>query len=195
MQLTQKKTTATFKQLDGVIRATKPDGSKTSYTNKCGELDKTVPIMIGVSRAVLESVIFCHQEDAAGRCRRARSSTRERFDDIFDGVALHQGVAQRRTRSSRSETTSSIRARWRQRDVTSPRPSKAKKTFRRHRRDRRECRDGKASFRAGPRRAEQTEKGLASKAKDISGDLKGLHADKIAAQDHLKRAGVGREGY
>ena len=47
MQLTQKKTTATFKQLDGVIRATKPDGSKTSYTHKCGELDKTVPIMIG----------------------------------------------------------------------------------------------------------------------------------------------------
>ena len=30
-------------------------------------------------------------------------------------------------------------------------------------------------------------KGLASKAKDISGDLKGLHADKVAAQDHLKR--------
>ena len=65
MQLTQKKTTATFKQLDGVIRATKPDGSKTSYTHKCGELDKTVPIMIGVSRAVLESVIFCHQEDSS----------------------------------------------------------------------------------------------------------------------------------
>ena len=30
-------------------------------------------------------------------------------------------------------------------------------------------------------------KGLASKAKDISGDLKGLHADKVAAQDHHKR--------
>jgi DNA repair protein RAD50 len=65
MQLTQKKTTATFKQLDGVIRATKPDGSKTSYTNKCGELDKSVPMMIGVSRAVLESVVFCHQEDSS----------------------------------------------------------------------------------------------------------------------------------
>ena len=51
MQLTQKKTTATFKQLDGVIRATKPDGSKTSYTHKCGELDKTVPIMIGADSA------------------------------------------------------------------------------------------------------------------------------------------------
>ena len=51
MQLTQKKTTATFKQLDGVIRATKPDGSKTSYTHKCGELDKTVPIMIGAISA------------------------------------------------------------------------------------------------------------------------------------------------
>ena len=53
MQLTQKKTTATFKQLDGVIRATKPDGSKTSYTHKCGELDKTVPIMIGPDQCLV----------------------------------------------------------------------------------------------------------------------------------------------
>ena len=67
MQLTQKKTTATFKQLDGVIRATKPDGSKTSYTHKCGELDKTVltqrlfPI---ISELELASM-------ASSRCRTA----------------------------------------------------------------------------------------------------------------------------
>ena len=85
MQLTQKKTTATFKQLDGVIRATKPDGSKTSYTHKCGELDKTVPMMIGVSRAVLESVIFCHQEDSSWPLQEG-AVLKKRFDDIFDSA-------------------------------------------------------------------------------------------------------------
>ena len=85
MQLTQKKTTATFKQLDGVIRATKPDGSKTSYTNKCGELDKSVPMMIGVSRAVLESVVFCHQEDSSWPLQEG-AVLKKRFDDIFDSA-------------------------------------------------------------------------------------------------------------
>ena len=128
MQLTQKKTTATFKQLDGVIRATKPDGSKTSYTHKCGELDKTVPIMIGVSRAVLESVIFCHQEDSSWPLQEG-AVLKKRFDDIFDSARYTKAL-----------------------DVLN-----------------------------------KQKKGLASKAKDISGDLKGLHADKVAAQDHLKR--------
>ena len=128
MQLTQKKTTATFKQLDGVIRATKPDGSKTSYTHKCGELDKTVPIMIGVSRAVLESVIFCHQEDSSWPLQEG-AVLKKRFDDIFDSARYTKAL-----------------------DVLN-----------------------------------KQKKGLASKAKDISGDLKGLHADKVAAQDHHKR--------
>ena len=70
MQLTQKKTTATFKQLDGVIRATKPDGSKTSYTHKCGELDKTVPIMIGAISAshvgAFTSIRLVSRNDGSG---------------------------------------------------------------------------------------------------------------------------------
>jgi DNA repair protein RAD50 len=70
MQLTQKKTTATFKQLDGVIRATKPDGSKTSYTHKCGELDKTVPIMIGAISAshvgAFASIRLVSRNDGSG---------------------------------------------------------------------------------------------------------------------------------
>ena len=97
MQLTQKKTTATFKQLDGVIRATKPDGSKTSYTHKCGELDKTVPIMIGVSREVLESVIFCHQEDSSwplqeGPRRRPNAVRTGSLKDQRDAATRFAGV-------------------------------------------------------------------------------------------------------
>ena len=74
----------------GVIRATKPDGSKTSYTNKCGELDKSVPMMIGVSRAVLESRSSATRRTRAGRCRRVRAGVRIRFSSkdqrTFPGV-------------------------------------------------------------------------------------------------------------
>lgn len=66
MELTQKKTKATFKQLDGVLRTMDPDtGEKVSMSHKCTELDKQIPQLLGVSRAILEHVIFCHQEDAS----------------------------------------------------------------------------------------------------------------------------------
>ena len=72
MQLTQK-TTATFKQLDGVIRATKPDCPKQA-TRTSAASSTSRSHMIGVSRA-LESVIFCHQEDSSCRCRRVRPAS------------------------------------------------------------------------------------------------------------------------
>ena len=30
-------------------------------SHKCGELDKQVPYLMGVSKAIMENVIFCHQ--------------------------------------------------------------------------------------------------------------------------------------
>ena len=77
---------------------TKPDGSKTSYTNKCGELDKSVPMMIGVSRAVLESVVFCHQEDSSwplqeGPRRRPHSVRTGSLKDRRPPVASSPGDA------------------------------------------------------------------------------------------------------
>jgi DNA repair protein RAD50 len=61
LQLTQKKTLSTFKTLDGVIKMTNSDGKRVAMSHKCGELDKQVPILMGVSKAILENVIFCHQ--------------------------------------------------------------------------------------------------------------------------------------
>ena len=225
MQLTQKKTTATFKQLDGVIRATKPDGSKTSYTHKCGELDKTVPIMIGVSRAVLESVIFCHQEDSSwplqeGPRRRPNAVRTGSLKDQRPPVASSpgdastqwRGVTRRapQARSSRSVLMIYLTARatrrrdavlgmtlnvprsrrWCQRDVASPRRRRRGATPSMRPRESPRLARGVSRRRRSTQALDvlnKQKKGLASKAKDISGDLKGLHADKVAAQDHLKR--------
>lgn len=67
VQLTQNKTTATFKALDGVIRTMDENKKKVSIGHKCGELDRHIPDLLGVSKAILENVIFCHQEDSVRR--------------------------------------------------------------------------------------------------------------------------------
>lgn len=61
MQLTKKQTRMEFKALDGVIRTTNQNDEKVSTSHKCSELDKQVPEMLGVSAAIMDNVIFCHQ--------------------------------------------------------------------------------------------------------------------------------------
>ena len=39
-------------------------GEKVSISQKCSELDKQVPELLGVSAAILDNVIFCHQEES-----------------------------------------------------------------------------------------------------------------------------------
>ena len=97
MQLTQRKTTATFKQMDGVIRANDASGERTSYTHKCGELDKTVPMLIGVSKAVLESVIFCHQEESSWPLQEG-AVLKKKFDDIFESARYSKALDELRKR-------------------------------------------------------------------------------------------------
>lgn len=85
MEVQQKKTTMTFKQLDGVLRCQAEDGSRQSLTHKCTELDKQIPTYLGVSKAVLEHVIFCHQEEANWPLQEG-AALKKRFDDIFDST-------------------------------------------------------------------------------------------------------------
>jgi len=85
MELTQKKTTMQFKQLDGIIRTTDESGRKVALSHKCSELDRQVPQLLGVSKSILEHVVFCHQEDSSWPLM-AGSDLKKRFDDIFDST-------------------------------------------------------------------------------------------------------------
>jgi hypothetical protein len=53
MEVEQKKSKLTFKQLDGVLRVTDDDGNRQSLSHKCTELDKQIPLLLGVSKASL----------------------------------------------------------------------------------------------------------------------------------------------
>ena len=86
MEVTQKKTTLSFKALDGILRTTDPStNERVSMSHKCGELDRQIPQLMGVSKAVLEHVMFCHQEESNWPLREG-AELKKRFDDIFDST-------------------------------------------------------------------------------------------------------------
>jgi DNA repair protein RAD50 len=51
-------------------------------TTKCSELDIDIPLNLGVSKAILENVIFCHQEDSFWPLSEP-SVLKKKFDEIF----------------------------------------------------------------------------------------------------------------
>lgn len=51
-------------------------------TKKNTDMDAELPLMLGVSSAVLENVIFCHQEDSNWPLGSSKE-LKDRFDAIF----------------------------------------------------------------------------------------------------------------
>ncbi len=55
---------------------------QVSTTNKCTDMDRMMPELLGVPRAVLEHVVFCHQEDSNWPLQEGKT-LKEMFDQIF----------------------------------------------------------------------------------------------------------------
>ncbi|CAN9501772.1 unnamed protein product [Ophioblennius macclurei] len=70
-----------FKSLDQVITRIK-DGKKVHLPSKCGELDREMISSLGVSKPVLNHVIFCHQEESNWPLSEGKA-LKEKFDSIF----------------------------------------------------------------------------------------------------------------
>lgn len=85
LQVTKKKTKLEYKALDSTIRTTDENGQKVSMTLKCSDIDRIVPENLGVSSAILENVIFVHQEDSNWPMQEG-SVLKTRFDDVFEST-------------------------------------------------------------------------------------------------------------
>ncbi|XP_063303490.1 DNA repair protein RAD50 [Pelobates fuscus] len=84
MVCTQKGKKTEFKTLEGVITRIK-HGEKVSLSTKCAEVDKEMITALGVSRAVLNNVIFCHQEESNWPLSEGRL-LKIKFDEIFSAT-------------------------------------------------------------------------------------------------------------
>lgn len=104
LSVTMKKTGGmTMKTLEGILGLA--DGEKTGkvralnhsrwrsltvaqrgvISTKCAEMDTEIPQLLGVSKAVLENVIFCHQEDSYWPLAEP-AALKKKFDDIFEAT-------------------------------------------------------------------------------------------------------------
>ncbi|KAH9586175.1 Rad50/SbcC-type AAA domain [Trypanosoma melophagium] len=73
----------TFATLDNTVAYQDPQtGKVVSNTYRASDVDRAVPEMLGVSPAVLEHVIFCHQEDGNWPLAPPKD-VKKIFDDIF----------------------------------------------------------------------------------------------------------------
>ncbi|KAK3114419.1 DNA repair protein rad50 [Teratosphaeriaceae sp. CCFEE 6253] len=91
LQLTVKKGSRSLSQIEGNIRQRRAGGEHISMSQRTVELNKLMPDYLGVSKAILDSVIFCHQEDSLWPLS-APKDLKERFDAIFEAVKYTKAI-------------------------------------------------------------------------------------------------------
>ena len=91
IQLLVKRTTNTFKTLEGQLVAINKVGERTTLSTRSVELDAQVPLYMGVPKAILEYVIFCHQEDSLWPLSEP-SNLKKKFDEIFQAMKFTKAL-------------------------------------------------------------------------------------------------------
>ena len=90
MQVVAKRATRTFKTLEGQLLALE-NGERTTVSTRCADLDNDMPKYLGTTRAVLDYVIFCHQEDSLWPLAEP-SIVKKRFDEIFEATKFTKAL-------------------------------------------------------------------------------------------------------
>ncbi|CAB4253830.1 similar to Saccharomyces cerevisiae YNL250W RAD50 Subunit of MRX complex [Maudiozyma barnettii] len=91
IQLLVKRNTNTFKTLEGQLVAINKMGERTTLSTRSVELDAQVPLYMGVPKAILEYVIFCHQEDSLWPLSEP-SNLKKKFDEIFQAMKFTKAL-------------------------------------------------------------------------------------------------------
>ncbi|KAI0912823.1 AAA domain-containing protein [Ustulina deusta] len=90
LQLTVKKTARSQKTLEGTLHSN-CDGEKVSVSSKEANLNKLISETLGVSPAVLDAVIFCHQEESLWPMSEP-AALKKRFDEIFEAMKYTKAI-------------------------------------------------------------------------------------------------------
>ena len=90
LQLTVKKTVRQQKTLEGQLLMVK-DGERTAMSSRVAELDLLMPQNLGVSKAILDSVIFCHQDESLWPLSEP-ASLKKKFDEIFEALKYTKAI-------------------------------------------------------------------------------------------------------
>ncbi|TRX96456.1 hypothetical protein FHL15_002728 [Xylaria flabelliformis] len=110
LQVTVKKNTRTQKTLEGTLWSHR-DGEKMSISSKEANLNKLVSDTLGVSPAVLDAVIFCHQEESLWPMSES-GALKKRFDEIFEAMKYTKAIENLKVlRKRQGESLAKLKAR------------------------------------------------------------------------------------
>ncbi|KAM0284266.1 hypothetical protein ACHAQH_002057 [Verticillium albo-atrum] len=90
LQLTIKKTTRSLKTLEGSL-ATNNNGERSVLSTRVAQMDEAVPALLGVSTAILDYVIFCHQDESLWPMSEP-SALKKQFDQIFEAMRYTKAI-------------------------------------------------------------------------------------------------------
>jgi DNA repair protein RAD50 len=90
VQLLVKKNTRSLKTLEGNLLL-RNNGERHVISTRVMELDKLVPEKLGVSPAVLDTVIFCHQDESLWPMSEP-AALKKRFDEIFEAQKYSKAI-------------------------------------------------------------------------------------------------------
>ncbi|KAK2594559.1 DNA repair protein rad50 [Conoideocrella luteorostrata] len=90
VQLTVKKTTRSQKTLDCSLVVVN-NGERTTTSTRQAQLDEMIPERLGVSPAILDAVIFCHQDESLWPLSEP-AALKKRFDEIFEALKYTKAI-------------------------------------------------------------------------------------------------------
>ncbi|KAJ1968281.1 DNA repair protein rad50 [Dispira parvispora] len=108
LQLTRRGNAATMRTLENLLVKIDPQNPEhqVSLSTRCADLDLEITHQLGVSRAILQNVIFCHQEDSNWPLAEP-SALKKKFDEIFASSRYTKALDS--IRSIRKDQTADIK--------------------------------------------------------------------------------------
>ncbi|KAL0115846.1 hypothetical protein PUN28_011015 [Cardiocondyla obscurior] len=81
-----------LKTLDSTVTTKSKDKSqKVTITSRCSNVDEEVSIVLGISKSILNYVIFCHQDELNWPFDQGKV-LKERFDEIFNSTRYNKAM-------------------------------------------------------------------------------------------------------
>ncbi|TKA33225.1 hypothetical protein B0A50_00778 [Salinomyces thailandicus] len=90
LQLTVRKNARSMKTLEGALEILK-DGERKSLSTRVADLSSCMPVYLGVSKAILDYVIFCHQEESLWPLSQP-AELKKKFDEIFEALKYTKAI-------------------------------------------------------------------------------------------------------
>lgn len=88
-EVTQNLNSLTFKSKDNTLSIKKPNEDRKDISGRCADIEAYCKEILGVSPAIINNVILCHQENSNWPLSDGKK-LKEKFDEIFDAVAYNR---------------------------------------------------------------------------------------------------------